>query len=111
MVCKFEQVPPEIRVKLPVESKKLLLNKRKRQQEEDDSKKTSLGSGAMDIAEIPDKNINNSNILNQYEKFKNSVKGEEEIQDDNGHTYGFIDEYLEEAINTSKFYESTQETD
>jgi hypothetical protein len=35
------------------------------------------------------------------------VKGEEEKQIDNGHTYGFIDECLEEAINTSSIHEST----
>jgi hypothetical protein len=28
-----------------------------------------------------------------------------------GHTYEFIDEYLEEVINTSNVYESTQEID
>jgi hypothetical protein len=38
------------------------------------------------------------------------VKGEEEFQVDKDHTYGFIDEYLEEAITTSSsMYESTQE--
>ena len=50
---------------------------------------------------------------NQYEQVKHAVKGEEDIQDNTGHThtFGFIDEYLEEAINTSNMYESTQETD
>jgi hypothetical protein len=42
---------------------------------------------------------------------KISVKGEEKIQIDKDHTYGFIDEYLEQAINTSKIYEPTKETD
>jgi hypothetical protein len=35
------------------------------------------------------------------------VKGEGELQADKDHTYGFIDEYLEDIINTSKIYEST----
>ena len=48
---------------------------------------------------------------NQYVKAKSAVKGEEEVQDNTDHTYGFTDDYLEEAINTSNIYESTQETD
>jgi hypothetical protein len=39
------------------------------------------------------------------------VKGKEDVQADTGHTYGFIDEYLEEAINTSNVYESIQDND
>jgi hypothetical protein len=39
------------------------------------------------------------------------VKGKEELQADKDHTYDFIDEYLEESINTSNIYDSTQETD
>jgi hypothetical protein len=39
------------------------------------------------------------------------VKGEEELQVDTDHTYGCIHQYLEEVINTSNAYASTQETD
>ena len=47
----------------------------------------------------------------QYARVKNTVKGEEEVQDGTEQDYGFIDEFLEEAINTSSIYESQQETD
>jgi hypothetical protein len=39
------------------------------------------------------------------------VKVEEELQVDTDHTYGFINEYHEEAINTSNIYEFTQKMD
>jgi hypothetical protein len=39
------------------------------------------------------------------------VKGEEELQDSTEQDYGFTDEFLEEAVNTSNIYESQQETD
>jgi hypothetical protein len=39
------------------------------------------------------------------------VKGEKKLQDDTEQDYGFIDEFLEEAVNTSNIYESQQETD
>jgi hypothetical protein len=39
------------------------------------------------------------------------VKGKEELQVNTHHTCGFIDEYLEKAINTSNIYESTHEAD
>jgi hypothetical protein len=39
------------------------------------------------------------------------VKGEEELQVDMDHTYGFTDEYLEEGIDTFNVYGSTQGTD
>jgi hypothetical protein len=39
------------------------------------------------------------------------MKGEEELQDGTEQDYGFIDEFLEEAVNTSNIYESQQETD
>ena len=42
---------------------------------------------------------------NQYAKVKHAVKGEKDVQDDTDHTYGFIDEYLEEVVNTSNIYE------
>jgi hypothetical protein len=88
-----------------------LLNELKRQQEQDDSKKRSLSSGAKDKKEISDRDKNYSNMPNQYAKFKTAVKGEEEFQADTNHNYGFIDEYLEEAINISNDYESIQEID
>jgi hypothetical protein len=39
MVCKLAQIPPEIWMTLPLESKKCLLNERKRQQQEDEKMK------------------------------------------------------------------------
>jgi hypothetical protein len=57
------------------------------------------------------KEKNNSNIPNEYAKIENSVKGEQKPQVDTDHTYGFIDEFIEEAINASKIHEYTQETD
>jgi hypothetical protein len=39
------------------------------------------------------------------------VKGEKEIQDDTDLGYRFVDEFLEEALNTSNIYESQQGTD
>jgi hypothetical protein len=39
------------------------------------------------------------------------MKWEEEFQADRDHTFGFTDEYLEEAIKTSNIFEYTQETD
>jgi hypothetical protein len=53
----------------------------------------------------------NSNIPNQYAKFKYYVKGEEELQSDKDHTYCFIYEHLEEAINTYNVYEYIHETE
>jgi hypothetical protein len=60
---------------------------------------------------MSDRDKDNSNLPNQYTNFKNAVKGKEELQADTDHIYGFIDEYLEEAINTSNIYEATQEND
>ena len=48
---------------------------------------------------------------NQYAKVKNAVNGKEEVQDDTDHTYGFIDDFYEEGVNTSNIYESRQEID
>jgi hypothetical protein len=100
VVCKLEQVPLEIWMTLPVEAKKCLLNERKRQQQEDDIKKMTSTSGSKDTTKISDKDENHFNIPNQYANVKNSLKGEEEIQADKDNTYGFIDEYLREAIKT-----------
>jgi hypothetical protein len=61
---------------------------------------------------LSEKNKNtSSNLPNQYAKVKNAVKGEEDIQDDTDHGFGFVDEFLEEALNTSNIYESQQGTD
>ena len=46
---------------------------------------------------------------NQYAKVKNTVKGEKEFPDRREQDYGFIDEFLEEAVNTSNIYESQQD--
>jgi hypothetical protein len=50
-------------------------------------------------------------ILNQYTKVKNTAKGEEEVQDEADHGYGLVDDFHEEALNTSNIYESQQGTD
>jgi hypothetical protein len=34
------------------------------------------------------------------------VKGEVEVQDDIDQNYGFVDEFLDEALNTSNIYEA-----
>jgi hypothetical protein len=39
------------------------------------------------------------------------MKGEEEVQDDTDHGYGFVDKFLEEALNTANIYEAQQGTD
>jgi hypothetical protein len=112
MVCKLAQVPPEIWMTLSMEAKKWMLYERKRQQQEDDKMKKP--SSKKDTIKVPEKdrtNSNNSNMPNQYAKVKNTVKGEEELQDGTGKDYGFIDEFLEEAVITSYIYESQQETD
>ena len=46
----------------------------------------------------------------QYARVKNTVKGEEELQDGTEQDYGLIDEFLEEAVNTSNICESQQDT-
>jgi hypothetical protein len=110
MVCKLAQVPPEIWMALSMEAKKWLLNERKHQQQEDD--KMKMSSSKKDTIKIPEKDrANPSNMPNQYAKVKNTVKREEELQDSTEQDYGFIDEFLEEAVNISNIYESQQETD
>jgi hypothetical protein len=56
-------------------------------------------------------NNTSSKLPNQYAKVKNTAKGEEEVQDDADQSYGFVDEFLEEALNTFNTYEAQQETD
>jgi hypothetical protein len=79
MVCNLTQLSLEIWMMIPVEAKKWLLNGQKRQQKQDDSEKRSYSSVSKDISKIFDREKNNSNILNQYAKVKNDVKGEEEL--------------------------------
>ena len=110
MVCKLAQVPPEIWMTLSVDAKKWLLHERKLQQQEDDKLKKS--SNGKDTITASEKERNSSsNMPSQYSRVKNVVKGEEEVQDSREQDYGFIDEFLEEAVNTSNIYESQQETD
>jgi hypothetical protein len=110
MVCKLAQVTPEIWMTLSTEAKKWLLNERKRQQQENDKMKKAANK--KDTIKVPEKDrTDSSNIQSQYAKVKNTVKGEEELQHHTKQDYGFIDEFLEEAVNTSNIYESHQETD
>jgi hypothetical protein len=110
-VCKLAQVPPEIWIILSLEAKKWLLNERKRQQQEEDKSKMSSGTNGNDAFKMSERNKNTSSKLpNQFAKVKNAVKGEEEVQDDTDQNYGFVDEFLEEAFNTSNIYEAQQDT-
>jgi hypothetical protein len=80
-----------------------------KRQEDDKMKKSS---SKKDTIKVPEKErTNSSNMPNSYAKVKNTVKGEEELQDGSEQDYGFIDEFLEEAVNISNIYESQQETD
>jgi hypothetical protein len=85
---------------LPLEAKKWLLNERKRQQQEDNKMKKSLALSKSTA--IPnDKEINNSNMPNQYARVKNVAqkrKGEDVSKENTDEKYVFVDEFLEEAI-------------
>jgi hypothetical protein len=48
---------------------------------------------------------------NQYATVKNASKGEEVSQVDTDLDYGFVDEFLEEAIKSSSIYESEQDAE
>jgi hypothetical protein len=93
---------------LSTEAKKWLLNERKRQRQEND--KIKMSSSKKDTFKVPEKaekdRIIYSNMPNQYAKVKNTVTGEEELQVGTEQEHGFIDELLEEAVNTSNIYES-----
>ena len=92
---------------LSLEAKKWLLNERKRQQQEEDKSKKSSDTNGNDAFKMSERNKNTSSKLpNQYAKVKNAVKGEEELQNDTDHNYGFVDEFLEDALNTSNIYEA-----
>jgi hypothetical protein len=83
---------------------------RKRQLQQNDKMKKS--SSKKDTAKDPEKDrTNSSNMPNQYARNKNTANAEEELQDSTEQDYEFIDEFLEEAVNTSNIYESHQETD
>jgi hypothetical protein len=81
--------------------RKSLLN-----QQEDKSKKLSDTKGDYALKSSERNKNTSSNMQNQYAKVKNAVKGEKEFQDDTDHGYGFVDEFLKEALNTSNIYES-----
>jgi hypothetical protein len=88
-----------------------VINERKRQQQEEDKYKKSSHTNGNDTFKMSERNKNTSSKLpNQYAKVKNTAKGEE-VQDDTDHNYGFVDEFLEEALNTSNIYEAQQDTD
>jgi hypothetical protein len=97
---------------LSSEAKKWLLNERKHQQQEEDKSKKSSDTNGNDALKLSERNKNTSSKLpNQNAKVKYAVKGEEEVQDDTDQNYGFVDELLEEALNTSSIYEAQQGTD
>jgi hypothetical protein len=50
-------------------------------------------------------------MSSKYAIVKNSLKGEEELQDGTLQDYGLVDDFLEEAVNAFNLYESHQETD
>jgi hypothetical protein len=55
-----------------------------------------------DTIKVPESDRSNSSYIpNQYAKVKDTMKEEEELQDGLEQDYGFIDEFLEEAVNTS----------
>jgi hypothetical protein len=97
---------------LSLEAKEWLLNERKRQQQEEDKSKTSLDTNGNDTCKMSQRTKNTSSKLpNQYAKVKNAVKGKEEVQDDADQNYGFVNEFLKEALNTSNIYDIQQDTD
>jgi hypothetical protein len=86
------------------------LNERKRQQQEDDKMKKSL-SLIKSTAVPNDKEINNSNMPNQYARVKNVAKGEDVIKDNIDQAYAFVDEFLEKSMNISSIYEADEDVD
>ena len=55
---------------------------------------------------------NSSSIPNQYAKVRNTAKGEKIDQiDDANQAYGFVDEFLEEAIRSSSIHESEEDVE
>jgi hypothetical protein len=110
MVCKLAQVPREIWMSLSLEAKKWLLNERKRQHQEDEKVKKSLVRSKSTFV-AAEKDNSNHTMPNQYARVKNASKGEEVAQVDTDQDYGFVDEFLEEAIKSSSVYESEQDAE
>jgi hypothetical protein len=110
MVCKLAQITLEIWITLPLKAKKWLLNERKHQKQEDDKMKKSLAL-SKSIAVSNDKETSDSNMPNQYSRVKNVAKEEDVIKDNKYHTYGFVDEFLEEAIESSSLNEADEDVD
>jgi hypothetical protein len=110
MVYKLTQITPEIWMTLPLEAKKWLLNERKCQQQENDKMNKSLGL-SKSTAVSNEKDTNNSNMPNQYARVKNVAKEEDVIKDNKHHTYGFVDEFLEEAMKSSSLNETDEDVD
>jgi hypothetical protein len=50
-------------------------------------------------------------MQNQYATVRNASKGEAVAQDDTDQVYGFVDEFLEEAIKSSSIYQSEQDAE
>jgi hypothetical protein len=68
-----------------------------------------LSALSKSIAVSDDKETRNSNMPNQYARVKNVVKGEDVIKDITDQTYAFVDEFLEEAMNSSSIYEADED--
>jgi hypothetical protein len=58
-----------------------------------------------------DKEISNNNVPNQYARVKNVAKGEDVIKYNTHQTYAFVDEFLEEAMESSSLYETDDDVD
>jgi hypothetical protein len=110
MACKLAQIQPDIWMTLSLEAKIWLLNERKRQQQDDDKMKKSLAL-SKSTAVSNGKDTNNFNKPNQYARVKNIEKLEEVIKDNTGQTYAFVDEFLEEAVESSRIYETDEDVD
>jgi hypothetical protein len=110
MVCKLAQMPPEIWMNLSLESNNWMLNERKPQQKEDDKMKKSLVLSKCTDASNKKQTIN-SNFPDQLAMVRNVAKGEEVIKDNKDRTYGFVDEFLEESMKSSRVYETDEDVD
>jgi hypothetical protein len=105
LVCKLAQVHPEIWMILSLQAKKWLLNKRKRQRQFEDKSKSLSDTIGNDTFVMSERNKNTSSIIpNECAKVKNSLKGEEEVQDGTDHGNSIVDGFLEKALNSSNIY-------
>jgi predicted solute-binding protein len=109
MVCKLAQIPPEIWINLPLEAKKLPI-KRKYQKQQNEKIKKSLAL-SKSTAVPNEKDTNNANMPNQYARVKNVTTGKDVIKDNTDQTYAFVDEFLEEAMNSSSIFEADEDVD